>query len=122
MSQSVNALRGRPGPWHLETYGAIIRDMGASTAMKTALRTRSFAYRHYFARLATCGEIGYEEVSQGAQPTSWDPAWLVALAETMAFQELEPDDRDLAIPLLRRGIELLPEGHRALHQKHLAQL
>lgn len=118
----MNALRGRPGPWHLETYGAIIRDMGASTAMKTALRTRSFAYRHYFARLATCGEIGYEEVRQGAQPTSWDPAWLVALAETMAFQELEPDDRDLAIPLLRRGIELLPEGHRALHQKHLAQL
>ena len=122
MSPETEVLRRRPSDWHVSSFTPIFHDHAVKVATASALRTRSFAYRHYLAGLASRGELDYEQVHEGVEPEQWDPRWLVGLARTLAFQELEPEDRPVGLRLLERAVELLPEGEAEAHLEEIVQL
>lgn len=120
MIAKPEVLRHRPSDRQEQAFAAICADRAVKVAMTSALRTRSFSYRHWFARLASRGQLSYEEIRQGHEPTAWEPEWLVALGQTMCFQELEPDDRRVGTQFMERGLALLAPPDQQLEQ--LAQL
>lgn len=82
---------------------AAAREAGPRAALATALRTRSAAYRHVFAELASAGELNYSQIVAGERPQSWDYQWLETLGRTVALQELLENDRATAIMLLEEA-------------------
>ncbi len=96
----------------LDDYLAIARHRGPAALERTALRTKSHAARQLLARAATVGAATYADVvgtirahlrhGERNQPAlgELDPEWTIRLARVIAFQNLEPDDRQVATAIL----------------------
>ncbi|WP_298326306.1 glycosyltransferase [Haloactinopolyspora sp.] len=96
----------------LDDYLVIARHRGSAALERTALRTKSHAARYLLARASTNGAATYGDLvttlrahlARGGRGRpdlpALDAEWTIRLARVMAFQNLEPDDRDLAVLLL----------------------
>lgn len=122
MSSQTEVLRRGPSDWQIRSFTPIFHDHAVKVATASALRTRSFAYRHYLAKLATHGELDYAEVHKGVEPSHWEPRWLVGLARVVAFQDLEPDDRAVGTRLFEQAVRLLTPEDAAGHVEELVRL